>query len=125
MNTIQLSYEDDADLCRKCRAIIEAREPKPERITIGDLARRVGRPVPCVSRALRRPSAPPFIGRQGKRRLLWIEPTTELLAWLINGRKESTPLHNPRQRHILAQLDGPCAAEQDGERGHGRRNARC
>lgn len=87
MRTLTIHFEDEQERDRKLRAIMErlgytVTANPPERITIGELARRVRRPVSTVSRSLRRGSCPAFIGKQGVRRILWIQPTPALLLFL-------------------------------------------
>ncbi len=71
-----------AVIAKLTKARLTAKEPAPERLTVGELSRRVGRRVSCVSRALRAPSCPDYVGKQGLRRLLWVEVNTGLLAYL-------------------------------------------
>lgn len=88
--TITLDYRDDAELARKCLSILEsliantiARQPQPPRSTVGELARRVGRNCVNVCISLKRKSCPPFVCARGKTgRILWLEPTPELLRYL-------------------------------------------
>lgn len=60
----------------------EEAQPKPE--PPPQPVHRLGRRVSCVSRALGRPSCPPFVCGRGKRRILWLEPNARLLGWLQN-----------------------------------------
>lgn len=83
--TITLDYRDDAELARKCQSILDTIGHKPERITVGELARRLGRHTTTVSVSLRRRrrrSCPEFRHALGKKRILWLEPTRELLEYL-------------------------------------------
>lgn len=94
---LTISYSSEAERLAKLKSVVARLDPPPERISVGELARRTGRRVSTVSRALRRPSCPGFIGKQGKRRLLWIEPTTALLAWLAVNRKGERSKKPPRR----------------------------
>lgn len=85
-----VEYSDQAEMIVKLRAIAsrlgyELTKAAPERISVGQLARLVGRPVSTVSRALRRPSCPDFQARQGRRRIVWIIASPALLSFLRNS----------------------------------------
>lgn len=87
MRTLTIHFEDEHERNRKLVVIMEklgytVTANPVERISVGELARRVNRRVSTVSRSLRRAGCPPFVGKQGKRRLIWIEPTRALLAYL-------------------------------------------
>lgn len=87
MNTLTITFEDDAERDRKLASIMQTlgftvtRTP-PERVTVGELAKLVGRSVATVSRSLRRGSCPDFNGRQGVKKLLWLEPNPQLIDYL-------------------------------------------
>lgn len=92
MTTMRIDYEDETERDKKLISIMQSlgyvvTPAHPERITIGELARRTQRRVSTVSRALRRPSCPPYVGKQGIRRIVWIEPNAKLLAFLGENRK--------------------------------------
>lgn len=94
---LRISYADEHEKERKLCAIVRALgyrvEPGlPERITVGELARRVGRKAGTVSMSLRRPHCPPFESKRGKKQIIWLEPNPELLAFLSEDRKgQRTP----------------------------------
>lgn len=84
-----LHYDDSAEMILKLKTIAArfgyALIPtNPGTITIGKLARLVHRPVACVSRALGRPTCPPFVCRRGKRRIIALELNDRLLSFLQN-----------------------------------------
>lgn len=92
MTHIKISYADEDELNRKLSSIMHRRgfvvtKADPERMTVGQLARMVGRPVSTVSRALKRPSCPPFESGRGRVRKVWIAPNARLLAFLRDWRK--------------------------------------
>lgn len=92
MSTLRISYSDEHERTRKLLAIVErlgyvVTAAPAERITVGELAGRVQRPLSTVSRALRRASCPDFVGKQGMKRIVWIEPNAKLLAFLGENRK--------------------------------------
>lgn len=85
--TTTFSHETDEELTRKLIAVLEARGyrvTKPETaITVGELARQLGRNTNSVSRSLVRPSCPIFAStRSGTGRILSLEPSEKLLKYL-------------------------------------------
>jgi len=101
-----LTYSDNAELCAKLKSIAarfgyRMEKLDPGRLTVGELARLVHRPVSTVTRSLQRPSCPEFVSKRGKRRILWIEPNDRLISYLQNppfgGRptKENATAPNP------------------------------
>lgn len=102
-----LEYADNAELVAKLRAVAASfgytmTKANPGRVTVGELAKLVHRPVSTVSRALSRPSCPPFVAKRGKKRILWLEPNDRLLSFLANGASEGAP-----RRTQEARLEGP------------------
>lgn len=96
-----LQYENNAELDRKLKTIMERRgfhvSPiAPERISVAELARRVGRPVPSVSKSLRSLSCPSFERKMGVRRILWLEPNDRLLSYLQNPPLGGRPTNPPQ-----------------------------
>lgn len=90
MNTLRLSYADEAELDGKLKAIMHRRgfvvaPAAPERITVGELARRLGRNISNVSTQLRSKHCPPFESGMGKRRIVWLIPNDRLLSFLRNA----------------------------------------
>lgn len=88
---VRFTYADDAELDRKLIATLEKRgyhvtRRTFERITPGQLARRLGRSIQAVSRRLHKrdcPLAGVTYGCGGiRRRILKLEPTERLLEWL-------------------------------------------
>jgi hypothetical protein len=84
---LRLPHTDTADLVRKLRVILgrlgyRVEAENPVRMTVGELAKMLHRPVSTVSRSFKRPSCPPFVCQRGKRRILWLEPNDRLLAYL-------------------------------------------
>lgn len=91
-STFKLSHASEDELTRKLIIVMQRRgyrveRANPERISVGQLSKRVGRPLSTVSRSLRRPSCPPYVAGRGKTRLLWVEVTAGLLAYLRDWRK--------------------------------------
>lgn len=92
MNCV-IEYNDNAELCAKLAAMlvdfgyVVKRPDNKKRITVGKLAKLVGRPTHSVSRSLRAPSCPPFVSVRGPKRILSIELTDDLLTFLRLGRK--------------------------------------
>ncbi len=89
---LTIHYADEHEKTRKLLAIVTAlgyvvTAAPAERITVGELARRLRRPISTVSMSLRRPSCPPFVGKQGVKRIVWLEPNPRLLAFLRENRK--------------------------------------
>lgn len=87
---LRISHESEDELDRKLIAIMTHRgyvvtKAAPDRITIAELAKRVGRRVSVVSRSLTRPSCPPFEALKGKRRTLWIVPNDKLISYLTTN----------------------------------------
>lgn len=79
MTVCRIAYDNNAELIAKLRIVAAsfgyALVPtNPGTVTIGELARLVHRPVACVSRALGRPTCPPFVCRRGKRRIVALKP---------------------------------------------------
>lgn len=84
------SHKTDEELYTKLATVLRARgwtvtppERKPERITVQELSRRMGRSAQSVSRSLRRSRCPAYdchLGESG--RILWITPTEELERFL-------------------------------------------
>lgn len=90
MNILRLTYSDEADLDAKLKSIMHRRgfvvEPAaPERLTVGLLAKRLGRNLTNVSTQLRSAHCPPFERQMGKRRILWLVPNDRLLSFLRNA----------------------------------------
>jgi len=90
-NCVRFSYADDGELDRKLIATLEKRgyhvtRKSTERITVGELARRVGRPLQTVSAMLHRDDCPLANVQYGfgqiRKRILWLEPTERLIDWL-------------------------------------------
>lgn len=89
---LRLTHESEVDLTAKLAHILRRRgycvtPAQPERLSVGQLARLVGRPVSTVCMSLRRPSCPPFVSAKGKRRFIWIEVNERLLSFLRDWRK--------------------------------------
>jgi hypothetical protein len=94
--TLRISYdtiqERDEKLISIVRRLGYRVEPAlPERLTVSQLADRVNRRPDTVSMSLKRPSCPPYECLRGKRRILWIEPSAALLAFLSEDRKGQRP----------------------------------
>lgn len=90
MNTLRLNYRDEADLDEKLKIILECRgyivfTATKERISVRELARRVGKNLSNVSTRLRSPHCPAFVCAMGKKRILWLEPNERLLSFLRNS----------------------------------------
>ena len=83
---LRLSYADEDELDRKLIAVMTRRgftvEKRASGITVGELARMVGRSAGSVSRSLRRASCPQFDGVRGKRRYVSIIANERLLGYL-------------------------------------------
>lgn len=91
MTTLRLDYSSEDELNRKLRIIMRKRgfvvtDAAPQRLSVGELAKLVQRPVSTVSMALKRPSCPEYDCKRGKRRILWIELNDRLLSFLSEWR---------------------------------------
>lgn len=100
--TLRISHSTEDELNRKLTAIMHARgfvvsRAAPERISVGELAKRVNRRVSTVCRSLRRQNCPPFESRKGKRRTLWIEPNERLISYLTNPSPGGRPTQESDQ----------------------------
>lgn len=89
---LRISYDNANEMREKlCTAVrrlgYHVTPALPERITVGELARRVGRELSTVSMSLRRKSCPPFESLRGKKQILWLEPTEKLMTYLRENRK--------------------------------------
>jgi len=98
MNICKISYADNAELIAKMKSIAARfgyimTAADPGRLTVGELAKLVHRPVSTVTRSLRRPSCPEFVFAKGKRRILWIEPNDRLVSYLQNPSCGGRPTH--------------------------------
>jgi hypothetical protein len=85
--TATIEYADNAELVAKLSAILSTfgyrvEAANPVRMTVGELAKMLHRPVSTVSRSFKRPSCPPFVCQRGKKRILWLEANDRLLAYL-------------------------------------------
>lgn len=102
-----ISYADNGELVTKLK-VVAARfgytmQPVDRaRLTVGELAALVHRPVSTVSRALKRPSCPEYVARKGQRRILWIEPNPRLISFLTNpsfgGRPTNPDDYQPKAK---------------------------
>lgn len=96
---LRIAFSSEDELNRKLCEVMRKRgfEVAPaqkERLTVGQLAKRINRPVSTVSRSLTRPTCPEFVCQRGKKRIVWLEPNDRLLSFL-----ESIPTHtNPTAR---------------------------
>lgn len=97
-----IEYKDNAELCAKMTAVLldfgyVVKRPEPtRRLSVGELAKLVGRSSSSVCRSLKRVQCPPFVAIHGKKRIIALEPNDALLTYLQNN--------TPGQRHDLAQL---------------------
>lgn len=85
--TFTLDYQSNDELTAKLKAIASSlgyvmTKADPVMVTMGELSRLVNRPVSTVSRSIGRPSCPPVNAMRGKKRILKIEPTPELISFL-------------------------------------------
>lgn len=90
MNVLRIQYEDEQEKVRKLRAVLarlgyRSELANPIRMTVGELARSLGRNVSNVSTQLRRKHCPPYVSGKGKRKILWIEPNDDLLSYLTHN----------------------------------------
>lgn len=84
---LRISHSSEDELDRKLTVIMQRRgfhveKAAAERITVGELARRVGRNLTNVSTMLRQSDCPSFVHNKGKRRILWLEPNERLMTHL-------------------------------------------
>lgn len=89
-----LHYDNYHELAAKLKIIANRlgyvmTKADPVMVTMAELSRLVNRPVSTVSRSISRPSCPPVNARRGKKRILRIEPTEELISFLTNPPSRS------------------------------------
>lgn len=92
MNVLRIQYEDEAEKVAKLRSILgrlgyRSELANPQRLTVGELAKMLGRNMSNVSTQLRSKHCPPFVSAKGKKRILWLEPNDDLLSFLANSTK--------------------------------------
>ena len=85
-----IRYESQDELVAKLRLVLrklgwESAPVVPQWVSVSELARRAGRGLTGVSKALRAPHCPPYRCIKGKRRITAIEPSEALLSWLRNN----------------------------------------
>lgn len=89
MSILRIVYEDEAQLDRKLEEIMRKRgfaliPLRPRLLTVGELARELGRSPASLSRSLHRPSCPRFDATYGatRKRILKLAVNTELIEFL-------------------------------------------